>query len=114
MLSITQYVLHTNKLLSTSLRESNLLSVDFKSIKASELNFAHNYPNGFESNQLCSVLRYAGMSNNIDSVGFFELLDSIISCALLSQSIWYFIEGFSLRLDEDYFKDIFQLYLGVK
>ena len=67
------------KIVEPVLREANLLTVDFKSIKASELNFAHNYPNGFESNQLCSVLRYAGMSNNIDSVGFFELLDSSIS-----------------------------------
>ena len=89
------------KIVEPVLREANLLTVDFKSIKASELNFAHNYPNGFESNQLCSVLRYAGMSNNIDSVGFFELLDSRISCALLSQSIWYFIEGFCLRVEED-------------
>lgn len=89
------------KIVEPVLSEANLLTVDFKSIKASELNFAHNYPNGFESNQLCSVLRYAGMSNNIDSVGFFELLDSSISSALLSQSIWYFIEGYSLRVEED-------------
>ena len=89
------------KIVEPVLRESNLLSVDFKSIKASEINFVHNYPNGFEGNQLCSILRYAGISNKIDSVGLFELFDSSISSALLSQSIWYFIEGFSLRLDED-------------
>ena len=71
------------------------------SIKASEINFAHNYPNGFEGNQLCSILRYAGISNKIDSVGLFELFDSSISSALLSQSIWYFIEGYCLRIKED-------------
>ena len=89
------------KIVEPVLRETNLLTVDFKSIKSSELNFVHNYSNGFESSQFCSVLRYAGMSNSINSVGLFELLDSSISSALLSQSIWYFIEGFCLRIKED-------------
>ena len=82
------------KIIEPVLSEANLLTVDFKSIKASELNFVHNYSNGFESSHFCSVLRYAGMSNSINSVGLFELLDSSISSALLSQSIWYFIEGY--------------------
>ena len=89
------------KIVEPVLRETNLLTVDFKSIKSSELNFVHNYSNGFESSQFCSVLRYAGMSNSINSVGLFELLDSSISSALLSQSIWYFIEGYCLRIKED-------------
>ena len=55
------------KIVEPVLRETNLLTVDFKSIKSSELNFVHNYSNGFESSHFCSVLRYAGMSNNIDS-----------------------------------------------
>ena len=89
------------KIVEPVLRDTNLLTVDFKSIKSSELNFVHNYSNGFESSQFCSVLRYAGMSNSINSVGLFELLDSSISSALLSQSIWYFIEGYCLRIKED-------------
>ena len=89
------------KIVEPVLRETNLLTVDFKSIKSSELNFVHNYSNGFESSHFCSVLRYAGMSNSINSVGLFELLDSSISSALLSQSIWYFIEGYCLRIKED-------------
>lgn len=89
------------KIVEPVLRETNLLTVDFKSIKSSELNFVHNYSNGFESSQFCSVLRYAGMSNSINSVGLFELLDSSISSALLSQSIWYFVEGYCLRIKED-------------
>tara|TARA_Y100000385_G_scaffold273754_1_gene316011 strand:+ start:139 stop:1275 length:1137 start_codon:yes stop_codon:yes gene_type:complete len=83
------------------LRNTHLLSIDFKSIKASELNFVHNFSNGFESDQLCSISRYAGLSNSISAIGFFELLNSSISSSLLSQAIWYFIEGLSLRIDED-------------
>ncbi|MDB4049748.1 formimidoylglutamase [Flavobacteriaceae bacterium] len=94
-------IIENIKIVEPVLRETNLLTVDFKSIKASELNFVHNYPNGFESSQFCSILRYAGMSNNINSVGLFELLNSSITSVLLSQSIWYFIEGYCLRVKED-------------
>ena len=83
------------------LRETHLLSIDFKSIKASELNFAHNFPNGFEGDQICSISRYAGLSNSISAIGFFELLNSSISNSLLSQAIWYFVEGFCLRIEEN-------------
>ena len=104
------HIINNIKIVEPVLRETNLLTVDFKSIKASELNFAHNYPNGFQSSEICSVLRYAGMSNNINTFGFFELLDSNISSALLSQSVWYFIEGFSLRIDEDPNSKVFNGY----
>ena len=83
------------------LRDTHFLSIDFKSIKASELNFAHNFSNGFESDQICSISRYAGLSNSISAIGFFELLNSSISSSLLSQAIWYFIEGFCLRIEEN-------------
>ncbi len=83
------------------LRNTHLLSIDFKSIKASELNFVHNFPNGFKSDQICSICRYAGLSNSISAIGFFELLNSSISISLLSQAIWYFLEGFCLRIEEN-------------
>jgi len=83
------------------LRDTDFLSVDFKSIKASELNFVHNFPNGFNSREICSISRYAGISNRVLVLGFFELFKSEISSALLSQCVWYFIEGYSLRADED-------------
>ena len=74
--------------------------MDFKSVKASELNFTHNYPNGFLSNQICIISRYAGLSNKVSTMGVFDIFDSPISYSLLSQVIWYFIEGFSLRILE--------------
>ncbi|MGY8946552.1 MAG: formimidoylglutamase [Flavobacteriales bacterium] len=88
-------------LVEPSLRYTDLLSIDFRSVKASELNFIHNYPNGFESSQICSIARYAGMSNRISTVGVFEVFQNLISNALLSQTVWYFIEGFCLRIKED-------------
>ena len=84
-----------------SLRYTDLLSIDFRSVKASELNFIHNYSNGFESSEICSIARYAGMSDRISCVGIFEVFQNSISNALLAQAVWYFIEGFSLRIIEN-------------
>ena len=88
-------------LIEPSLRYTDLLSIDFRSVKASELNFIHNYPNGFESSEICSIARYAGMSDRISCVGVFEVFKNSISSTLLAQLVWYFIEGFSLRIIED-------------
>ena len=88
-------------LIEPSLRYTDLLSIDFRSVKASELNFIHNYPNGFESSEICSIARYAGMSDRISCVGVFEVFKNSISSTLLAQVVWYFIEGFSLRITED-------------
>jgi hypothetical protein len=88
-------------LVEPSLRFTDILSIDFRSIKASELNFIHNYPNGFESSQICSIARYAGLSNRISTIGIFEIFENDISNALLAQTVWYFIEGFCLRIEED-------------
>ena len=88
-------------LVEPCLRFTDLLSIDFRSIKASELDFIHNYPNGFESSQICSISRYAGMSNRISSMGIFEVFNNIISSTLLAQTVWYFVEGYCLRIKED-------------
>ena len=88
-------------LIEPCLRDTNIVSGELPSVKASELNFVHNFPNGFQSNQICAISRYAGLSNRISSIAVFDIFDNDISYSLLSQVIWYFIEGFSLRIIED-------------
>ena len=46
------------------LRESDIVSVNLCSVKSSELNYDGN-PNGFNSQQLCALMRYAGLSYNL-------------------------------------------------
>ena len=60
------------------LRNTNIVSIDFKSIKASELNFIHNFPNGFQSSQICTISRYAGISNRVSSIGIFDVFNRFI------------------------------------
>ena len=83
------------------LRNSDILSIDFKSIRASELlNVNYISPNGFYADQICQISKYAGISDKLTSFGVFNFIPEKkagAASALLAQIIWYFIDGFSQR-----------------
>lgn len=87
------------------LRNTNILSFDLNSIRQSEVpgtSFAS--PNGFFGNEACQLSRYAGMSDKMNAVGFFEMTPEYDihgqTAHLVAQMIWFFIEGFQLRKNE--------------
>jgi hypothetical protein len=86
------------------LRDTDLFSIDIHCIKSSEIaDSNHKNINGFSTFDLCKLSRYAGMSDKLSSFGIYELQsmqksEGLIS--LISQMLWYFVEGFSLRLNE--------------
>lgn len=89
------------------MRDADIVSIDMKSIKASELGSRQKFsPNGFDGREICGISRYAGISNKVSSFGIFEYKSSSedeITEILISQIIWYFIEGFNYRvLDSDF------------
>ena len=83
------------------LRNSDILSVDMKSIRSSELR-TQDYisPNGFYADQICQITKYAGISDKLTSVGIFnyypEKSPSGLSF-LVAQMIWYLMDGFAQR-----------------
>jgi hypothetical protein len=80
------------------LRNADLISLDFTSIKASELLFKGGSPNGFYAEQICQIARYAGMSDKVSSFGIFNYSNiTEVSNKLLAQIIWYFIDGIENR-----------------
>jgi hypothetical protein len=80
------------------LRNADLINIDFKSIKASEV-FSHNAnPNGFYSEQICQIARYAGISDKVNCLGVFNYRDvNEVSDKLLADMIWYFFDGYFSR-----------------
>lgn len=62
---------------------------------------ANASPNGFTGEEACQLARYAGMSDKLTSIGFYEFNPSIddhgMTAQLLAQMIWYFIDGFYNR-----------------
>lgn len=87
------------------LRDADLLSIDIFCVKSSEIaEKNHKSINGFSTFDLCKLSRYAGISDKLSSFGIYELQSIPKSegfIQLISQMLWYFMEGYSLRLNEN-------------
>lgn len=98
-------------------RDANIISIDLKSIRASEFVGRQKYsPNGFNGRDICAITRYAGISNKVSSFGIYEYRTTNkgdINDMLIAQMIWYFIEGYNSRVSDDDFQNekAFQKYL---
>jgi hypothetical protein len=92
------------------LRDSDIVSIDLSSIKSSDSgHFSKFMPNGFDGKEICTLARYAGISNKMKAFGIFNYTGSHNEASLISQIIWYFIEGYAFRTTEDLYKDKNQL-----
>lgn len=83
------------------LRNSDILSLDFKSIRASELRqTSYVSPNGFYADQICQIAKYAGISDKLTTFGVFNYYPEYNPGSpsfLVAQIMWYFIDGVSQR-----------------
>ena len=85
------------------LRNSDLLSVDFKSIKnADSDSLRYKNTNGFKSDQICQIMKYAGMSDKMSCVNILGVdpKQSRSASNLLAQMIWYFADGMAQRVGD--------------
>lgn len=91
------------------LRDANIVSIDLNSVKGSELSLNQRYsPNGLDGKEICAIARYAGISNKVTSFGIYEYKpsqDDDMTSMLMSQVLWYFIEGVNYRVKDDGFDD---------
>ena len=84
------------------IRNADLMSFDVSAIRQSDAPGNGNAsPNGFYGEEACQITRYAGMSDKLSSIGFYEInpaFDTNKQTAhLVAQMIWYFIDGFYNR-----------------
>ena len=91
------------------LRDADIVTLDLNSVKSSEVSFNQKYsPNGFNGREICAISRYSGISNKVSSFGIFEYNpsnDDQATAMLVAQIIWYFIEGFNCRVNDDDFSN---------
>jgi arginase family enzyme len=82
-------------------RDADLISLDLNSIMSSYSgNFSNFVANGFTGKEICSLSRYAGISDKVSCLGIFNHNNTIEESVLISQIIWYFIEGYHFRYNE--------------
>jgi hypothetical protein len=84
------------------MRDANMVVLDIASVKQSDAP-AHKFssPNGFYSEEICQIARYAGISDNVSIFGIFELNPvydiNEQTSKLAAQVLWYFIDGVNAR-----------------
>jgi formiminoglutamase len=83
-------------------RNADVMSFDVSAIRQSDAPGNGNAsPNGFYGEEACQITRYAGMSDKLTSIGFYEInpvFDTNKQTAhLVAQMIWYFIDGYYNR-----------------
>lgn len=102
------------KLAEPVLRDADLVSFDLNSVQSSYSgNFIVFEPNGFTGKEICTLSRYAGISDKVSSFGIFNFENNKKEVVLVSQVLWYFIEGYVFRSKEYPFgtKDNFLKYI---
>jgi len=106
------------QLVEPLMRDADIVSVDISAIKNADAPANRNAtPNGFTGAEICAISRYAGISDKVTSFGIYEYnaqFDSKTQTAqLISQMIWYFIEGVNYRAKDYPFglKDNYQKYI---
>jgi arginase family enzyme len=100
------------------LRDADIVSVDLSSVKNADAPANKNAtPNGFTGAEICAISRYAGISDKVTSFGIYEYNAKYDiknqTAKLISQMIWYFIEGVNYRANDYPFglKDNYQKFI---
>lgn len=88
------------------IRNCDMISLDISSIRFADApGNSNTSPNGFNGEEICKIMRYAGMSDKLSSLGIYEYNPSLDireqTAKLIAQMIWYFIDGFYSR-KQDY------------
>ena len=82
-------------------RDADIVCLDLTSVKSSDSGNLINFiPNGFNGKEICSLTRYAGISDKVSSFGVFNHNNTKEEAVLIAQSIWYFMEGVNFRSNE--------------
>ncbi|TFH25390.1 MAG: hypothetical protein E4H10_09430 [Bacteroidia bacterium] len=87
-------------------RDSEFISIDLGVVRHADAPGSSTpSPNGFFGNELCQITRYAGLSEQVGILGFFECIPKSDingqTSHLTAQAAWYFLEGLSHRIREN-------------
>jgi arginase family enzyme len=86
-------------------RNADMISIDMGAVRMSDAPGNQNAsPHGFYGEEMCQIMRYAGLSDKLNSIGIYEYnpkFDHQTQTAqLIAQMLWYFVDGFCNRKGE--------------
>ena len=87
------------------LRNADSVSVDMSSVRWSDApGTTRPGPNGFHGEEICRIMRYAGVSEKITSIGIYELDPQRdqqgVTAQLAAQMVWCFLDGVRSRTND--------------
>ena len=93
-----------------TIRNADLLSFDITAIRSSDApGNANAQPFGLTGEEACQICWYAGQNEKLSSIGFYEYNPSFDdahkkTASVIATMIWYFIEGYYHRKNEQNFR----------
>ncbi len=91
------------------IRNSHLLSFDIAAIQHAHAPANRLTPNGFTGEEACTLMQYAGMSQNMSSIGIYgynpDLDTHNLTAKQISHLLWYIMDGIYLGKKEARFED---------
>jgi arginase family enzyme len=90
---------HNIEEVEPSLRNADFVSLDMECIRLSDNpSVLNGSSNGFNAEEICQIMRYAGISGRLKSLGIYNYVNfddkKLQSEKLIAQMIWCFFEGF--------------------
>lgn len=87
------------------IRDADMMSFDISAVKACDAPGKKNVtPHGFYGEEACQIARYAGITDKLSSIGFYEVNPEYDqngqTAHLVAHMIWYFLEGYYSRTNE--------------
>ncbi len=80
-----------------AIRNSELFSFDIAAIQHAHAPANRLTPNGFNGEEACTLMQYAGMSNNCDTVGIYGYIaeqdEHALTAKQISHMLWYYMDG---------------------
>jgi len=91
-------------------RNADLVSIDISAVRRPDApGCPHSSSNGFYGEEICQVAKYAGVSDKLSSFGIYEYDPTLDygnqTSQLIAHILWYFVEGFLNRCNDNQFKN---------
>jgi formiminoglutamase len=93
-----------------AIRNADLVSFDITAIRSSDApGNANAQPFGLTGEEACQICWYAGLNEKLSSIGFYEYNPAFDdahhkTASVISTMIWYFVEGYYHRKNEQNFR----------
>ena len=92
-----------------AIRNTNMLSFDLAAIQHTHAPVNRLTPNGLTGEEACTLMQYAGMSNNMSTIGIYgyvpEYDEHDLTAKQISHMLWYIMDGIYKSKQESVLED---------